>query len=145
VTLHVRGRYTYGDAQEDIRAYLASHSRRNYPTAHYADATCFCGSNLFQLYVDDKAGAAVRVCEPHQHEHPIGDSAGYLNEAQLEACVCPCGADVFEITAGVALYKESEDVRWLYLGCRCTASGLVGCFADWKNEYTDFNVFLDRI
>jgi hypothetical protein len=145
MTLQLRGAYAYGDSQEDIRTYLASYSRRNYPAVHYADAICICGSNLFQLYVDDRVGAAVRVCQQYQHQHPIGDSAGYLSEAQLEECVCPCCADVFEITAGVSLYHESKDVKWLYLGCRCPACGLVGCYGDWKNEYIDVNEFLDRI
>lgn len=34
----------------------------------------------------------------------------------------------------------SDDVRWLYLGCR--SCGLVGCYADWKNEFNGYEKLL---
>ena len=49
-------------------------------------------------------------------------------------CACPCGGEGFEITAGVSLYEGSEDVEWLYLGCRCPRCGLVAVFGDWATE-----------
>jgi len=36
-------------------------------------------------------------------------------------------------------------VKWLYLGCRCVACGLVACYGDWKNEFEDFREFLKRV
>jgi hypothetical protein len=77
--------------------------------------------------------------------HPIGDSAEYLDDAQLEECECPCGHGSFEITAGVSLYKSSEDVRWFYLGCRCPVCGLIACYGDWKNEFEDYRKLLSRV
>ena len=46
-------------------------------------------------------------------EHPIGDSSEYLKDAELEECACPCGSEEFEITVGVSLYEDSNDVRWM--------------------------------
>ena len=51
----------------------------------------------------------------------------------------------FEVPVGVVLYKDIEDVRWLYLGLRCVAYGLVGCYGDWKNEYSDHRKFLATV
>jgi hypothetical protein len=45
-------------------------------------------------------------------EHPIGDSAEYLANAEPEECECPSGGGSFEITAGVALHGGSDDVKW---------------------------------
>ncbi len=36
----------------------------------------------------------------------------------------------------------SADVRWLYLDCRCVKCSLVGCYADWKNEYNGYEQLL---
>ena len=54
-------------------------------------------------------------------------------------------ATAFEITVGVALYADSEDVRWLYIGCRCPECNLSGCYGDWKNEFIGFRDLLARV
>lgn len=138
-----RGKHWYGDSQADISAELLRQSLLNeYPAEHFADAVCSCGGRGFRLNIDDNEGAAVRVCVSCGDEHPIGDSAEYLDDAELEECECPCGRNTFEITVGVSLYEGSEDVRWLYLGCRCSACGLIGCYGDWKNEYEGYQELL---
>ena len=144
--LQKRGEQWYGAEQTDIRDELLRYSKESgYLAQHFADAVCGCGARVFQLSVDDTEGAAVRVCTACGEEHPIGDSGEYLEDAELESCECPCGGDAFEITAGVSLYTDSEDVRWLYLGCRCPACGLIACYGDWKNEYPGYQELLTRI
>ena len=146
MALRKTGKYRYGDTQLDLPEALLDYSAKNgYPTTHFRDARCTCGGDRFRLLLDDGAGAAVRTCVACGGEHPIGDSADYLDEAELAECECPCGEGTFEITAGVALYTESEDVKWLYLGCRCPGCGLVACYGDWKNEYPGYREFLDLI
>ena len=73
------------------------------------------------------------------------DSGNYLGSANLEPATCVCGADVFEITVGVSLYDESEDVRWLYVGCRCPACGLTGNYGDSTSESTGYRDLLARV
>lgn len=36
-------------------------------------------------------------------------------------------------------------MKWLDLGCRCTACGLTAVYGDWKNEYEDYQALLARI
>jgi len=130
---------SYGDEQVDIREELIDYSTSNGDLAvQFADAICVCGGRLFRLRIDDTEGAAVRDCIACGNEHPIGDSEEYLADAELESCECPCGGDVFEVTAGVSLYRGSDDVRWLYLGCRCPTCSLTACYGDWKNEFGDY-------
>jgi hypothetical protein len=146
MALRQEGQFSHGDSQSDIREELSDYSSKSgYPATHFADAVCQCGGRIFRLFLDDTEGAAVRRCGSCGLEHPIGDSGEYLNDASLEECECPCGEGDLEITAGVALYEDSEDVRWLYVGCRCPACGLTACYGDWKNEYPGYQKFLTRI
>lgn len=146
MTLRKKGKQDFGDTQADIRPVLLSYSKSaGYLSEHYADATCACGHKTFELQLDEDQGAAFRICRKCAHEHPIGDSADYLEDAELSECECPCGNEAFEITVGVALYEGSEDVKWLYIGCRCVDCGLIGCYGDWKNEFSDFRKFLALI
>lgn len=99
----------------------------------------------FQLDMDEDAGVAIRLCTACGIRHPMGDSDAYMEDAELDEYGCPCEKDQFEITAGVALYESSEDVRWLYLGCRCPACGLTATYGDWKNEFHGLRTLLARI
>ncbi len=99
----------------------------------------------FGLKLDDDAGVAVRRYGGCNTEHPIGDSDEYLDEAQLAECSCPCGHELFEISVGVALYDDSQDVRRLYLGCRCAQCGLTAVYGDWKNECEDYQSLLANL
>ena len=146
MALQKRGKYYYGDSQGDIRQEITRYSTANaYVADHFADAVCRCGGKSFRLLLDDNQGAAVRICVVCSNEHPIGDSDEFLAEAELDECACPCGGERFEITVGVSLYDDSEDVRWLYIGCRCPACGLVACYGDWKNEYEGYKELLDQV
>lgn len=146
MTLHKRGKHNYGDSQADIRDEVLRYSHLNgYVAQHFADAICVCGSKTFRLTLDDNEGAATRICSECNIEHAIGDSENFLEDASLEECDCPCGSESFEITIGVSLYDDSEDVKWLYLGCRCSKCGLTAVYGDWKNEFIGYRDLLARV
>ena len=146
MALKRQGKFSYGDSQTDICTELARYSEVNgYPAAHFADALCKCGSRVFRLFIDENEGAAVRECVGCNEKHPLGDSDEYLADASLEECECSCGAGAFEITAAVALYADSKDVRWFYVGCRCPGCGLTACYGDWKNEFTGYQRLLEKV
>lgn len=146
MALQKKNKFYYGDSQFDIKEELLRYSEKNgYSTDYCADVVCICGSKLFSLLIDDEEGAAVRICANCEIEHPIGDSYEYLEDAELEECECPCGSSAFEITVGVSLYQNSEDVRWIYIGCRCSNCGLTACYGDWKNEYKNFRKLLNQV
>jgi hypothetical protein len=141
-----RGTYRYSDDQSDVREEILRYSKLNgYVVHHFADAACSCGGKVFVLLLDGNEGAAVRKCAVCNSEHPIGDSGEYLKDAELEVCACPCGGEKFEITVGVSLYENSEDVRWLYLGCRCPSCGITAVYGDWKNEFNGYQELLSRV
>jgi len=146
MTLHKRGKHYYGDSHADIRDEVLRYSKLNgYVAQHFAEALCACGSKNFRLTLDDDEGAAIRICSQCNTEHTIGDSEDFLEDTSLEKCACPCGAESFEITIGVSLYDDSENVKWLYLGCRCSKCGLTAVYGDWKNEFIGYRELLARV
>lgn len=147
MALEKRGEWWYGESQDDIRAEILRYSKEvGYVAEHFADAVCGCGGKLFALRLDDNEGVAIRTCVSCEADaHPIGDSEEYLDEAEVEDCACPCDGDEFEIAIGVSLYADSEDVRWLYVGCRCANCGLTAVYGDWKNEFIGYRELLARV
>lgn len=146
MTLTKRGRYIYSDDPSDIPGEIIRYSRKNgYPATQFAGCICHCGGTQFRLALDDDQGVAVRTCIGCSSQHPIGDSEEYLEEAELGECACPCEAEVFEIAIGVSLYDDTDDVRWLYVGCRCLDCGLTAVYGDWKNEFVGYRELLARV
>lgn len=146
MTLKKKGKYWYGTTLEDVKSEMLRFSSLNeYVAVKFAESVCACGCRLFKLESDEDGGAARRVCASCGAAHLMGDSAEYADGADFDNHECACGAEVFELLSGVALYDESNDVRWNYIGCRCTKCNLVGVFAHWKCEAGDADAFLVKI
>jgi hypothetical protein len=145
MALKKRGMYRYGNSQVDIRAEISRLSKTQYEPQHFADATCTCGGKVFRVELDDAVGVAIRTCTACKAKHPIGDSADFMEDADLDSCACPCGTEEFEVTVGVSLYDDSEDVQWLYVGLRCPKCGLTAIYGDWKNEFLGYRELLARV
>lgn len=148
MTLEKRGKYWFGDNHEDIRTELFRYSHLNgYPIDDFADVRCQCGHDEFYFFTDDDEGVAFRQCAKCNQEHFMGDSAEFAEDAETGQHDCLCEGNIFQITAGVHRYRNQDDsrpndVRWLYLGCRCIQCGIVGCFADWKNQFNSYEALL---
>jgi hypothetical protein len=135
-----RGKHWYGETIADIREVLSRYGGKVDPLSVFADATCDCGGRVFSLQVSEEYGEAAWFCKLCHAQYLFHDRNinGYYEghpKADTECCGCPCtkrGASYFEITVGASLYDDSEDVRWLYIGCRCVARGLTACYADWN-------------
>lgn len=145
MTLKKKGDYWYGTSPEDIKTEIAKFSHDEYPASRYAQSVCACGNRTFNLESDEEAGVAQRTCAECGVVHFMGDSAEFADEADLGGHVCVCDEDTFELMSGVALYADSNDVRWYYIGCRCVDCNLVGVFAEWKCEAGDADAFLAKV
>lgn len=115
-----------------------------YRAEGFSEAICKCGNRFFRLESDEDAGVAKRTCTGCGDSEFMGDSVEFAREAHLEEHECVCSSRNFELLSGVALYTESNDVRWYYIGCHCSACHLVGVFAHWKCEAGDATVFLAK-
>ena len=145
MSLRTRGDHRYGDSAADLPTAITRYAKGSYRPHHFAHAVCTCGGQVFKVQLDDTAGAAVRLCVACRKRHAIGDSAEFLEGAELDDCACPCGNEELEVAVGVSLYRGSEDVRWLYLGCRCPKCGITEVYGDWKNEFIGYQALLARV
>src|SRR5579862_5259845 len=145
MALRKRGAYRFGDGPDDLHVEIKRYSLLvGYQAEHFSDCVCACSNRLFKLALDEAQGAAVRQCIVCNAEHPIADSEEFLADATLEETECPWGKNGVELSLGVSLYENSEAVRWLYVGCRCSQCGLVAVYGDWKNEFENFRVLLAK-
>ena len=131
---------------DKLKKEIQRYSKKNvYEAIHFKTSICECGNKKFLLDVDDREGVAVRTCSSCNAKKYMLDSIKYMDNADLEWCACPCGNDKFELMIGVALYKDSLDVKWTYIGCHCSVCQLSACYADWKSEYTNYEKYLEMV
>jgi hypothetical protein len=101
-----------------------------YPVEHVTPIVCArCAGTLFEVIIDDDEGCAATTCLSCRAQSPVADSEDYLDEAELAECACPCGGEVFSAVVGFAM-TESGEVRWISVGLRCVADGVLGVYAD---------------
>lgn len=145
MALRKKGKYWYGTTLDDIRQQVEQYSESGYRARRFRESVCECGNRIFRLRTDEVEGAGERTCTTCGDRHLMGDSAEFAASANLERHECICGSEEFELLSGIALYSDSNDVRWYYIGCRCTACNLIGVFADWKCEAGDAESFLAKV
>jgi hypothetical protein len=138
MTVDTSGKWWTGTDPDDVREFLVAYSEDAYVVDEFGLARCACGSIDFHLWADDDEGAAKRRCARCASEQFVCDSAEYWSDAKPEQWRCiECDGDVTNVGVGFSLYADSRDVRWLYVGVRCTSCGILGCFAGWKVGYVD--------
>lgn len=130
------GEWWTGDEPDDISEYLRAYSSDGYPVQRVVHARCeTCDGQTFAVRVDDEEGCAERTCASCAATTTLMlDSADFVEDADLEDAACPCGGEVFNVAVGFAL-RVDDEVRWVYIGLRCVADGILGCNAEWKIDY----------
>lgn len=134
-----------GTTAGDIDEYLMAFSAGGYPVQQAVHAHCECGGEVFRVRVDDEEGCAELACVQCGRTMLILDSQDYVDDADLQAAACPCGNESFNVAVGFSFLDGSEDVRWVYLGLRCAQDGVLGCYTDWKIDYSPSQQLLDRV
>jgi hypothetical protein len=146
VSINTSGKWWIGNEPVDIREFLKAYASQGYKVDEFRLARCDCSSEVFYLDADGTEGAAKRQCVKCGAEHFICDSEEYWEETGPERCTCvECGGESVNVGVGFSLYKDAEDVRWLYVGVRCVACGILGCFADWKVAYGPSHHLLNSV
>lgn len=136
------GEWWIGSEPADIQSYLILYTAaaEAYPATAYRPIRCRCGTDGFRV---ERAGSVTRrTCASCGDVDFICRSAdrqlaweGAAAEEAPESLPCVnCESDVVNIGLGFAGYPEPEvdAVKWLYVGVRCAACGVLGCFNDSK-------------
>lgn len=103
-----------------------------YAPTQIKDQNCSCGEELFSVVSDEDEGGAYLNCKNCDSEVDVLASKRYIGEPVQN--ICNCGEKHMKVAVGYALYPDSTDVRWVYLGCECTKCNLVGVYADWQER-----------
>ena len=136
MAIDTSGKWWVGTEPNDIAAYLDRYGAGNAAVSAFRLSECACSSVTFMLDADDDEGCAKRTCTRCAAEHLICDSADYWNEASPIRLHCvECKNEPANVGIGFSLYEDGE-VRWVYVGVRCTNCGVLGCFAGWKVGYS---------
>jgi len=137
VAIDRSGQWWTGTAPSDLDEYVSAFSAESYPTRTVVHATCAsCRGTEFSIALDEEEGCAVRTCSSCNGVQALLDSDEFMDDATLESAECPCGGSSFNAAVGFAFYDDSDDVRWVFLALRCTTDGVLGCYADWKIDYS---------
>ena len=138
------GQWWKGSLPEDMDEYIHELSQQHIQAAEFRHSSCQCGSLEFNLRYDANEGCAVRICSACGDEQYICDSEENVSEAEFESWVCvDCGGSNANLGVGYAL-RPSNDVQWVYVVSRCCSCGLLGCYADWKVDYSPSIQLLER-
>jgi hypothetical protein len=132
------GKWWIGSDAEDLREYLIAFSEDGYLATEFRMACCACGSNVFHLAVDSDEGTAKRSCVDCGGAHFICDSEEFWEDASPKKwkCIGKCKSKTVDICVGFALRENRDDVHWIYIGVRCSQCGVLGCYGDWKIDYS---------
>jgi len=138
------GEWWRGASFADLVEYVREVTAAGYPAERVVQSVCACGGKVFLLQGDAQEGCARRTCVACDNTAFIGDSADYWEEAEPEDLACPCGQRNHEVGVGFA-FRERGDVRWITVGVRCTACGVLGSPVDWKIDYSPTDHLLRQV
>ncbi|CAN7191581.1 hypothetical protein [Mesorhizobium sp. LjNodule214] len=146
MTVDTTGKWWVGSEPSDIAEFLRGYASEGYEVDEFRLARCRCGFTSFLLDADDDEGVARRTCTVCGSEHFICDSQEFWDESEPERWVCiECDSEAANIGVGFSNYPKRGGVRWLYVGVRCSACGVLGCFAGWKVGTSDSMDLLDKV
>ena len=129
------GEWWKGTQFNDLAEYVRELTADGYQADLVRQSECECGTVVFALELDELEGCARRTCRSCQRAALIGDSAEFWSEADPVILRCPCSQESFEIGIGFS-FRETGDVRWITVGTRCVACGILGVPVDWKVDYS---------
>jgi hypothetical protein len=135
MTIDKSGKWWRGTTAEDLDAFLSDYTTSaSYAANRFEHPRCTCGEDRFALEVDDEQGCARRTCAACGEQHFMLDSDEYSSDASLEECACPCGGETFQLAVAFS-HRAEGSIKWVTIGARCTACGVLGAYTDWKIDY----------
>lgn len=131
VTIDKSGEFWTSPEASDIEEFLVELTADGYPVGVVRQSTCAgCGGDVFVLRADREEGSARRNCVRCGTKELIADSADSWRESRPRTRVCPCGEKQCNLAVGYSL-RDNGDVRWVTVGSRCVACGMLGAYVDW--------------
>lgn len=129
------GQWPTGDGWADLAEFLREYMADSYPVQRILRLVSSCGSSIFRIEVNRDSEWARVTCLTCGEIRFIADSEEeWRDDPASEVVDCPCGGEEFEVIVGFSLRGDGE-VRWITVGCRCIACGILGVCIEWKINY----------
>lgn len=134
VAIDASGRWWRGETFDDLDAYIREYTAEGYPATVIRQCRCECGGTVFGLRGDQDEGCARRTCRACGSKTFIADNAEFWVDAEPRTSRCPCKGLDYELGVGFSM-RDDGGVRWITVGQRCVACGVLASFVDWKIDY----------
>jgi hypothetical protein len=140
----------HGASFEDLAAVLQRSEPGGHPVDVVRECVCrSCDGRRFEVQVAAITSAVRRICLDCGQQAFIADSIEWWDDAEVACCACLCGEEAFAGAVGFSLREPDEpdgarDVRWVSVGLRCLACGLLGVYEDWKVSWGPSGYLLDQ-
>ena len=126
--------YWVGDSAADIDEYLKAYTDRSDLEVH--PVLCDeCGSDCFEIEVDQEEGAVLVRCTKCGEEKLLLDSEEYWEDCDPQPGICSvCEGKEYNIRVGF-LRRKNGSIEWIFIGNRCTDCGVLGSYTDWGIDF----------
>src|SRR5262245_18004912 len=133
-----------GTEPSDIEEYLRALTAEGYPTDRFVHPACACGGTTLDLLAWNEDPEATylsypkRVCVACGAERLICHAREkWMKEVEWETIACRCRKKEFDVAVGFSHRGADAGelagvVRWITVGTRCVACGLLSAPLDWK-------------
>ena len=126
--------FWHGDCADDVIEYLDEYTENAVGKTVIVKCTA-CTLQEFSIKIDEFEGAIEVACIDCGEKRLLLDSEDAWEECEPEEVTCPvCNKDVYNVGVGF-VYRDSGEVKWVYIAHRCTGCGVLGSSCDWKISY----------
>jgi hypothetical protein len=137
MAIDMSGKCWTSDNPADIEGYLKLLKPEGYAIDLYRHCLCACGSIEFRLFAGKDEGVGQRECIKCRETFFICDGEEYAEDAELIEFPCPCGGLTKNVGVGFSMNDSEPEtvIRWISVGTRCVACGILASPLDWKIQY----------
>ena len=140
MTIDKSREYWYGDNAGDIEEYLTELVNEDPDNddviGKVGIVTCDnCGSDSFNAAIDIDEGAIEIECIDCAEKRLLLGSKENWEECSPVGLECPLCEDKAHNVAGGFVFRDNGDVKWIYIGTRCTGCGVLSSPADWEINF----------
>lgn len=146
MAIDTSGKWWKGNSIEDIKDYLIAYSNSTYPVQKVIISKCDkCNGNEFLVEYDCDEGVVKIICKTCKTKKYLADSEEYWEDIRPKKYKCTeCKSIHANVGTGFA-YRDSGDIKWVYIGVRCSNCGILGSVADWKINYSPTNELEENV
>ena len=127
-------KYWTGDSPDDITEWL--HEYTEEPSLEIHPVLCRnCKNDALEARIDGDEGVVQIICPECKTKKILLDGEEIWSECHPKKRKCiVCKNNRFNIRVGF-IRRDNGDVKWVYIGERCTQCGTLASYADWNINF----------